>query len=467
MKVTKKNAAVLQGKVRTLLFMAITFTIASCSDDSKSVSYDPGIPVQVNELSPTTGGYFDKVILRGENFGNNPKNVRVFFNKKEAFVAGASGDHLLVYVPKLPGEDCKIGILMNENTTDTIFCKQHFKYIKRYQLQYVAGQVGLKSDAFDQGDFTKMHFANSMEYLTSAPNNIVYISHYQVKQDWTGCAAYLNMSEQRATFMERGHKGAPYYDNVSEQVFYVIKDKTAFTVVDPSTFAFRTRSLIAPNQTFIDNGYKPLPSGYTLTNAPQSITRASDGKESWLYGRTQDGTLYRFKPENMVYDIVKTDLRYTTNGETYICTDPDDDTKVYTSLRTRHIITCIDLTKDPNAQDYETIVCGIDGSGTGDFVDGNKSIAKLNDPRQIAFARDPETNEKIIYICDADNRRIRSFNLETNLMTTVAGTGENGYATGDPATSMLSWPTGVCVTEGNDIYICDQGNRVVMKIEFM
>ena len=57
----------------------------------------------INEIYPQTGGYFETVILRGENLGSEPSKIRVFFNQKEAIVVGASGERVLVHVPKLPG----------------------------------------------------------------------------------------------------------------------------------------------------------------------------------------------------------------------------------------------------------------------------------------------------------------------------------------------------------------------------
>lgn len=126
-------------------------------------------PVRISELSPQEGGYFDKVILQGENFGNNPKKVRVFFNKKEAIVVGASGDRVLVHVPKLPGDDCKIGMLLNGNTTDTIFAEKHFAYEKNYQLIYVAGQLNSNTETFVEGSLETTTFANSMQHLACDP----------------------------------------------------------------------------------------------------------------------------------------------------------------------------------------------------------------------------------------------------------------------------------------------------------
>ncbi|RGZ38636.1 hypothetical protein DW991_07035 [Bacteroides thetaiotaomicron] len=182
MKSMRKNTWLPLIGLRTFLFVTTAFTIVSCSDDKEEDGYNPNLPVRISELSPQEGGYFDKVILQGENFGNNPKKVRVFFNKKEAIVVGASGDRVLVHVPKLPGDDCKIGMLLNGNTTDTIFAEKHFAYEKNYQLIYVAGQLNSNTETFVEGSLETTTFANSMQHLACDPSGIIYMNHkIQVK----------------------------------------------------------------------------------------------------------------------------------------------------------------------------------------------------------------------------------------------------------------------------------------------
>ncbi len=80
------------------------------------------------------------------------------------------------------------------------------------------------------------------------------------------------------------------------------------------------------------------------------------------------------------------------------------------------------MTKNPEDSGFETDVCGIQGPGA--YQDGHVSVARLNNPQQILSMHDPETGEKVIYICDANNNCVRMYNMETKLMSTVAGIGE-------------------------------------------
>lgn len=81
-------------------------------------------------------------------------------------------------------------------------------------------------------------------------------------------------------------------------------------------------------------------------------------------------------------------------------------------------------------------------------------------PAQIAY--DAAGN---LYIADLNNNVIRKVDL-AGIVTTVAGTGEQGFAgDGGPATSaQLDSPAGVAVNAAGDIYIADTHNQRIRKV---
>ena len=109
-----------------------------------------------------------------------------------------------------------------------------------------------------------------------------------------------------------------------------------------------------------------------------------------------------------------------------------------------------------------TTVAGIGGS-TGYSGDGGlATLAKLNYPNGVAL--DAAGN---IYIADADNHVIRLVNVDTGIITTVAGTGgSNGYSgDGGLATSAkLNGPYGVAIDAAGNICIADSYNHVVRMV---
>ena len=69
------------------------------------------------------------------------------------------------------------------------------------------------------------------------------------------------------------------------------------------------------------------------------------------------------------------------------------------------------------------------------------------------------------YIVDTYNFAIRMVSASTGIMTTVAGTGSQGYSGGgDAATSAsFNYPYGVAVGTSGMLYIADSGNNRMCK----
>ena len=109
------------------------------------------------------------------------------------------------------------------------------------------------------------------------------------------------------------------------------------------------------------------------------------------------------------------------------------------------------------------IISTIAGIGTSGYSGdgGQASAAKLNRPVRIVI--DSKGN---LYIPDKNSHRIRKIDV-TGIITTIAGTGGNGY-NGDSilATSAtLSGPTDVAIDTAGNLYIADQSNYRIRKVD--
>ncbi len=108
------------------------------------------------------------------------------------------------------------------------------------------------------------------------------------------------------------------------------------------------------------------------------------------------------------------------------------------------------------------IISTIAGNGThGHSGDGGPATAaELWYPMQVAV--DVSGN---IYISDAGNNKIRKVSI-SGIITTIAGIDTFGYAgDGGPATAAtLNYPNGVAVDNAGNVYIDDDANFVVRKI---
>lgn len=107
-----------------------------------------------------------------------------------------------------------------------------------------------------------------------------------------------------------------------------------------------------------------------------------------------------------------------------------------------------------------TTIAGIAGFGGYSGDGGTATLAKLSGP--VGIAIDALGN---IYIAENINRRIRKVNT-SGIISTFAGTGGLGYSgDGGAATlAQLNYPTGVAVDTAGNVYIGDQGNNCIRKV---
>ena len=112
------------------------------------------------------------------------------------------------------------------------------------------------------------------------------------------------------------------------------------------------------------------------------------------------------------------------------------------------------------------IITTVAGNGNQGYSGdgGAATSAQLAIAYQSGLAVDAAGN---LYIADCDNNRIRKVNAATGIITTVAGNGTQGYSgDGGAATSaQLDWPWGVAVDASGNIYIADEVNNRIRKVD--
>jgi len=109
------------------------------------------------------------------------------------------------------------------------------------------------------------------------------------------------------------------------------------------------------------------------------------------------------------------------------------------------------------------VITTLAGTGTAGFSgdNGPATAAQLSDP--VDSAVDAAGN---VYIADRANHRIRRI-APSGIITTIAGTGVNGFS-GDagPATAAdLNNPVGVTVDGAGSVYIADELNRRIRRVD--
>lgn len=110
------------------------------------------------------------------------------------------------------------------------------------------------------------------------------------------------------------------------------------------------------------------------------------------------------------------------------------------------------------------VVTTIAGTGEAAFGgDGGPAAeAQINYPGDLEIGPDGA-----LYVADTNNNRVRRIDLETGIITTVAGNGHNGYGGdgGSAVAASLNRPFGVAFDPAGDLYISDTFNSRIRKVK--
>jgi DNA-binding beta-propeller fold protein YncE len=108
-----------------------------------------------------------------------------------------------------------------------------------------------------------------------------------------------------------------------------------------------------------------------------------------------------------------------------------------------------------------SLVAG-DGT-TGYGGDGGPAVsAQLAQPHELAF--DSTGN---LYVVERSNHTVRRIDLESGVITTVAGTGTRGYSGdgGPAAQAEFAEPHGIVFDRDDNLYICDISNHRIRRVD--
>ncbi len=117
-----------------------------------------------------------------------------------------------------------------------------------------------------------------------------------------------------------------------------------------------------------------------------------------------------------------------------------------------------------NADFTEGVVTTIAGDGTGGFS-GDGGPAK---DAEIYYPEDLEVGpDGNLYFADTDNHRVRMIDMQTGIISTIAGTGVGGYSGdgGMAKDAQLLRPFGVAFDQNGDLYIADTFNSRIRRVK--
>jgi sugar lactone lactonase YvrE len=108
--------------------------------------------------------------------------------------------------------------------------------------------------------------------------------------------------------------------------------------------------------------------------------------------------------------------------------------------------------------DLKGNVTTVAGNGVCGFADGNQGSAMFNNPSGVTV--DSEGN---VFVADLLNYRIRKIS-RSGIVTTLAGSGTQGYVDGWAATARFFNPIDVVADNQGSVYVIDAGNNKIRQI---
>ena len=104
-----------------------------------------------------------------------------------------------------------------------------------------------------------------------------------------------------------------------------------------------------------------------------------------------------------------------------------------------------------------TVVTTLAGTGSSGSANGTGTSASFNLPQGIT------TDGTNLYVTENNNHSIRQIVISTGVVTTVAGTGSSGSANGTGTSAGFNSTIGI-TTDGTNLYVAEKGNHLIRKI---
>ena len=105
-----------------------------------------------------------------------------------------------------------------------------------------------------------------------------------------------------------------------------------------------------------------------------------------------------------------------------------------------------------------TVVTTLAGTVDNGSANGTGTSASFNGPRGIT------TDGTNLYVADQSNHLIRKIVISTGAVTTLAGTGSSGSANGTGTSASFNIPSRI-TTDGTNLYVADFDNHLIRQME--
>lgn len=415
-----KKTKLMSGRYVPLWYVLfLSVFLFACKDDKDMTSgvYDPGQPVTVTDVMPSTGGILTPVVIAGSNFGNDKSKVQVFFNDRSAVVLNITNNYIYALVPKCDGGETTVRVVVEEKNEGTLEDLK-FDYVVSAKVTTVASDYMndlkgeyLRAISVDDEENLVINMEDKLKLYSIQDNKLVTILDMGVD--------FINGMFSR-DFQK--YYALPYRPSSALVVILDKKSNWNREVI------FATEDIVK----LLDNS--------------RAITEDDSGN-LYVYGPSSESGGCLLKINVATREVKLWGVISIANGK-YMAFNPKDK-HIYMSIPdSRQIVRFDSRAESLGLSDWEPVV-GVPGR---EYVDGSLSEAGFDKPCGLDF--DDDNN---LYVADENvSHTIRKVNLNTGMVTTIGGKdGKLGYVDGAIADSRFEYPVDVSVTRDGIVYVME------------
>jgi hypothetical protein len=446
-------------KIKYYYFMIFSLIVfMGCKDSSGEKNpydkpHNPSTTVDVIGIGPAVGGLGTKVVVSGNNFGNDPSMINLYFNDKKALVLKAQDNAIYAMVPKQPGEYSTIKVEIGGK--ESVLADVQFRYIINAVVTTVAGQWNVVGNPPTDGPALEATFNRPAKLAVDDVGNVLIADD----NSSTNGIRLLSIMEKKMTTVLKMVK--PWSCSFNEQFshFYVMERNAAERPL--LFYSLSKSSNYMESEPFYDQ--RGTDGNYIFGNFTACALGADD---TYVYMMSESGEkMIRVHQENKTVELIGQSI---PTGQYSHMTFNHVDQKMYLSLEASGRVMRFDPFHTPAGMTAPWITWDdmdwVIGTGliASDSREGNRHDAQLG--TLCGLGSDHEGN---VYICDQKFHCV--WKVDPLLNCTIfsgppAGPAVADYRDGKPAEARYNRPYDITATFDGLIYVADTFNRVVRCI---
>lgn len=461
----KRNIRRNSWQALTMLICMIAVFLASCESSESvgppqmpKVPYNPSQPVVIKSFEPKEGSVRTQILIEGSNFGTDLSLINVYLDDVRLNVISSTGSVIYVNIPQaIPSIQevpltIQIGEGSNMQETQTT---EEFKYIIEPYVSTLAGYIDPRNNSSTVKDGPIMlpgdpdfdadlgaQFDQPMWLTFDQHKNLYILEEYK---------AMRFMDKDQTSIKTKFDNGGIgrlrtiAFSNDWQTMLIAVDngDWGDVAAVKTTTESDFTRWDRAINSKQCNGGaYHPQDNIYFFNSYEDGIVFKWSGNSNPLGVRDNSKELFKIQDRSWEFNIQF---------------HPDGDF-AYIIVINQHYILKSYYNRDTQELEAPVIFAGYP-SKSG-HADGVATAARFDHPYQGAF--DEEGN---FYVCDRDNHCIRKI-TPNGIVSTFAGRAKSsGYTDGPVSDGQFNKPSGIAYDSENKIfYVADRENKRIRMI---